>query len=459
MRFRQTVEFLGSLKLAVVLLALATTVLIAATFYESRTSTAAVTAQVYRSWWFNALLGALAVNLAVAAALRWPWKQRHVGFVVTHAGLILILGGCSASFHFGTEGLMGLRVGDPPSNTVQLEERALIVMSPERTRTTLRVDRHGAVHPKTVALPGGLQLSLDEFWPNARAQRTVRDGGADWNPAVELSLTSATMRQSLRQWLVANDPEADRVRWGPALLEFRAARNEAEAQEWADTSSLQGLALRVVALPNHSLRYVASSRAGATSDAVRVGQPIRPGWMDWQVTVERFLTNAVVACEVARLPDDAEQPQPALRVTVRSGNASCTEWLLLGRAVELRSSGQPIRLMFGWDTLQLPFWVTLEDFVVERDEGGDHVAGWTSKVRFTNPVSGVEQRADIWMNHPAVFSGYKFSQASWDPQDLKYSVLQVKKDPLWVIALTWSGSALTIVGIGLMFYARGWLRA
>jgi hypothetical protein len=427
--------------------------LVAATFYESRTSTAAVTAHVYRSWWFNTLLGALGLNLATAAALRWPWKQHQVGFVVTHAGLILILGGCSAAFHFGTEGLMALRVGEPPANNVQLEDRALIVMSPEITRAKVRMDRRGNVHPKTMTLPRGLRLTLDEFYPNATTETIVREGGSERNPAVWLWLGSPSVQHNIRQWLMANDPKAHRMMLGPALLEFRAAKDEMEAKEMTATSSVQGLALRVVVLPDNSLRYVSSSRTGTKSGALKVNEPINPGWMDFQVTVESYLTNALAQEQVVRLPDDPEQNRNALRVTVHGVGEPRSAWLLFGQPIQLGSA----QLMFAWDTMQLPFTVTLEDFVVERDEGSHNVAGWTSKVLFTDSVSGEQKRADVWMNHPAVFHGYKFSQASWNPQDLKYTVLQVKKDPSWVIALTWGGSALTILGIGLMFYARRWV--
>jgi len=449
---RQTAKFLGSLKLAVPLLSILTAVLIWATFYESRTSTAAVTALVYRSWWFNVLLGALGLNLSMAAALRWPWKHHQTGFVVTHAGLILILGGCSASFHFGTEGLMGLRVGERPSNTVQLEDRALTVMSPQTTRTRLRVDRRGNVHPNAVTLPSGLRLTLDEFYPNARNETIVREGGSERNPAVWLWLGSPSVQHNVRQWLMANDPQANRMMLGPALLEFYAAKDQAEAKELTATSSVQGLAFRVVALPDNSLRYVSSSRTNVKSGALTIGEPIAPGWMDFQVTVAGCLTNAVAKEQIVRLPDDPEQNQNALRMTVHGSGEPRSAWLLFGHPIQLGS----LQLMFAWNMMPLPFTVALEDFVIERDEGSHNVAGWTSKVRFTDSATGAEKRADVWMNHPAVFKGYKFSQASWNPQDLKYTVLQVKKDPLWVIVLTWGGSGLTILGIALMFYARRW---
>jgi hypothetical protein len=105
----------------------------------------------------------------------------------------------------------------------------------------------------------------------------------------------------------------------------------------------------------------------------------------------------------------------------------------------------------------LPFTVALEDFVVERDEGSDSVAGWTSKVVFEDAERGMTLRASVWMNHPARFACYTFSQSSWNPNDLKYSALQVKKDPAFVTALTWTGAALIVSGIAMMFYMRGWL--
>jgi len=459
MRLRQILKGLGSLKLAVALLTMVAAVLTVATFYEARTSTQAVTTQVYRSWWFNVLLGALALNLAAAAAVRWPWTRRQIGFVVTHAGLILILGGCGAAFHFGAEGMMALRVGEPPRNMVQRENWALIVVtpdSPQPIKQPLRVGRRGLV-PVSLSLPGGARLAAEEVVANSTVQTTVTEGNPARNPAIQLSLGSASVQHRLRQWLLAHDPEANRAMWGPALVEFRAAKDAVEARELTATTAVHGLMLRVVILPDDTLQYVASSRAGVKNGTCQVGDAIQPGWMDVQVRVEQLLTNAVLTTQVMPLPQDREHNVPALRVSVYDDGPPRTEWLPFGQETILSLGGKQIHAMFAWDMLALPFTVTLEDFVVERDEGGQNIAGWTSKVLFTDPTTGRQKKADIWMNHPAIFHGYKFSQASWDPNDLKYTVLQVKKDPMWVTALTWGGSALTILGIGLMFYARRWV--
>lgn len=559
--FRQTAKFLGSLKLAVALLTVLAAVLTVATFYEARTSTQAVTAQVYRSWWFNVLLGALGVNLATAAALRWPWRRQQIGFAVTHAGLILILGGCSAAFHFGTEGMMGLRVGEPPSNVVQLEERALIAMSAETGQTfkePLRVDRRGHVRQTSLALTGGARVTLDEFCANAATETTVREDGPKWNPAVQVHLQSKMAQQDIRQWLLTESPGIANIAFvvardaaqlarltnappsgavkEPELVvtwkgqrlqvpvaanvdkdltvpgtevtahivnywpDFRMGENREllsasdepnnpvvqlqlrrgeSAERWFVFGDPQmqpflreqkgppiEARLELLAAPRRSrltlvagpeptgLYFAAQNKQGFKSGPLALGATLEPGWMDLRVTAERFVTNAVLTEQVVPAAANAEPGQPALRVTIHGDGPARSEWLLFGKPILMRPGGRTLHLVFAWDTMQLPFTAALEDFVVERDEGSHNVAGWTSKVIFTDPASGQQKKADVWMNHPAVFKGYKFSQASWDPNDLKYTVLQVKKDPLWVIVLTWGGSVLTIVGIAVMFYAR-----
>lgn len=84
-------RFLASVKLAVISISLLAGVLGYATFYESWHGTNAVQETIYRSWWFGALLGLLGVNIFCAASIRYPWKKRQTGFVVTHAGLLVVL--------------------------------------------------------------------------------------------------------------------------------------------------------------------------------------------------------------------------------------------------------------------------------------------------------------------------------------------------------------------------------
>src|ERR1041384_5532500 len=162
----RVVKFLGSLKLAVFLLGTLAVVLAGGTFYESSNSSKAALLNVYRTWWFNGLLALLAVNLTASALTRWPWKRKHVGFVITHAGIIIVLGGCSAAFHYGTEGMMEMRVGQPPANVVRIEDEALTVVVPEtgaRTKASLRIKNDGTVRPRVIQAAKDLRITLDAF--------------------------------------------------------------------------------------------------------------------------------------------------------------------------------------------------------------------------------------------------------------------------------------------------------
>jgi hypothetical protein len=89
-----TYEFFASLRLAVVLIFGFAVVLAWATFVESRYGTPAVQFGVYGTWWFAAMNLLLGVNVLCAALIRYPWKPHQIGFLVTHAGILVLLVGC-----------------------------------------------------------------------------------------------------------------------------------------------------------------------------------------------------------------------------------------------------------------------------------------------------------------------------------------------------------------------------
>ncbi len=101
-------RFLASLKLAVIsLLSLAGSLAYATIYVEKNYGTIAVNEWVYESAWFSILLAFLATNILCAALIRFPWKKRQTGFVVTHAGLLVLIFGAWWGFQFSDEGQAG----------------------------------------------------------------------------------------------------------------------------------------------------------------------------------------------------------------------------------------------------------------------------------------------------------------------------------------------------------------
>ena len=91
----QTLDWFASLKLAVVLLVALAAVLAAATLLEKWRGHEYAQWYVYNSPWFMALVALLALNILAAMIVRFPWRWRHCGFLLAHAGVLVLLAGAS----------------------------------------------------------------------------------------------------------------------------------------------------------------------------------------------------------------------------------------------------------------------------------------------------------------------------------------------------------------------------
>ena len=104
-------EALASLKLAVFVISATAFVLAWTTYVERDYGNRAVQFGIYGSWWFAALMALLGVNVLCAALIRYPWKRYQTGFVVTHAGILVLLGGCLLSRISGIDAQMPIFEG------------------------------------------------------------------------------------------------------------------------------------------------------------------------------------------------------------------------------------------------------------------------------------------------------------------------------------------------------------
>ena len=105
-------SFLSSLKLAVILLLLLLVGLSVGTIVETRTGAETAGRLIYYAWWFIGLQCILAVNLALSLADLFPWTKKRIGFVVTHASLLVILAGACTSYFLKIEGTVSLWEGE-----------------------------------------------------------------------------------------------------------------------------------------------------------------------------------------------------------------------------------------------------------------------------------------------------------------------------------------------------------
>ena len=218
---------LGSLDLAILLLITLTGVCAAATFLESGFNARVARAYVYGSPWFNLWLLLLCLNLICSAATRWPWQRHHAGFVITHAGIITLLGGALLGRARGFEGSLDLSQNAPPAQQVLLDHPRLTVESPATGQLfstpfdpqvrTPRPDR-----PRLLPLPGSdTQLVIDGYTPRSTEKTSLVADSASLSPGCTLELTGPFGPEPIRLSLVLNSPSDSRADLGAqAKVEF-----------------------------------------------------------------------------------------------------------------------------------------------------------------------------------------------------------------------------------------------
>lgn len=461
------------------------------TLLESRFDARVARFYLYEAWWFTVWLFVLCVNLAAAALSRWPWKARHTGFVTVHSGIILVLAGAMVGARWGIEGTVTLRVGEPPRARLVVAETALSFTDPAdgaQYRARFPVDLApprpemggvlGAVRNTLVGLradgraerafPSGAgRLVFDRYAESVIEERRVvpaEAGGA----GVNLKLASAMMGRQVPVSLQAGGAEgADRF----ALFGLADLRLVTEIERPGPASGPVRPLLQVRVAGPGRVEFLAVNSRGAVQEGVlEAGGVAATGWADWLVTVEGAFPAARAEVRLAEAPAGlafpGEESVPGVRGWMELADGTRTEpqWFVAGRTTRLEVGGAGADVAFGFRVEPLPMTVELERFEVPRDEGTQNPSAFTSHLVFRDLATGQTARDWCGMNRPAIFPGgwhrhltgmtYKFSQASWNPDDLAMSTVQVLHDPGWL--LKWIGSLTITAGLFIIFFGRRW---
>ncbi|MGD9634037.1 MAG: cytochrome c biogenesis protein CcsA [Pirellulales bacterium] len=80
-----------------------------------------------------------------------------------------------------------------------------------------------------------------------------------------------------------------------------------------------------------------------------------------------------------------------------------------------------------------PFTVALKDFRFDRYTGTNTAKNYSSQVQLTDPTQNVDREVLIWMNNPLRYAGLTFYQQNFDERTEQTSVLQVVRNPGWMM--------------------------
>src|SRR6266487_1069273 len=308
-----------------------------------------------------------------------------------------------------------------------------------------------------VAIEGTLfTLTIDNYWPDFRIQdgKPASLSEQPNNPAVLVTIHGK------------GAPVAAPVNKNPHAGTELTTNGGPPTMPPAGTETPNRLTLFVAADRSFSYELV-SRKTGASTGKIDIDKPLATGWADWQLKIDKLMPHAEPWMDFAPMKTSslaADLPD-GVRVRLKQNSETFEQWVPAGWQIAVPTSPNETQIAYGWKVIPLPIALELLDFEVKRNEGSDSPAGFKSTVHIST-AEGESATGQCWMNNPFSFPGgwshtwtgltYKISQASWNPDNLGQSTVQILRDPGWL--LKWIGSLLVVTGVFLMFYVRGFRR-
>lgn len=182
------VLWLGSIELAVPVLLATAIALALGTYLDSTRGFDAARSLVYGSWWFLAIMILVCVSLIFAVASRYPWKKRHVGFMIVHASLISLILGGFISLYGRLEGHLPLEEG-AASNVMETSGTQVQLVEHQAGQFTVLASAPITPSTESITLAGTTVLVLDH-WEHCKDEQIVNNDAPMLFRAVQISAQS-----------------------------------------------------------------------------------------------------------------------------------------------------------------------------------------------------------------------------------------------------------------------------
>ena len=441
-------QFLFSTKFMLVLLILFPIAMGIGTFLESWYSTDAARIWIYNAWWFELLMLLLMVNFMGNIKKYNLLSKEKLSVLILHLSFIFILLGAFVTRYIGDEGVMPIRENNV-SNTYLSE----------KTYLTVFVDGTEDGVPQRKTLKSYLLLS-----EHVNNDFTIND---DFY-SKDFSISYNDYKENVTEGLVL-DPSGERY---IKLVEALDGNRQDHYIKEGQVTSIQNILF--------SFNYYQKGAINITSEA---GEYYIESPFDGIYTI---MSNQ----QSAELNKDKKQllelrslyqipgfqfvfPEPALRGVFEIVDAEVTDRevedalylkvnyngkskevsLLGGRGYvnnpkKVTIDDLDFYLSYGSDEVQLPFSIKLNDFIAEKYPGTEN-----SYSSFKSKVTVEDDKIfdyDIFMNNILNHKGYRFFQASFDP-DEKGTVLSVNDD-FWGTFITYAGYLLLFFSMTAIFF-------
>ena len=410
------------------------------TFIESWYSTDTAKILIYNAWWFELLMVLMAVNFAGNIFKYRLLQKDKWAVLLLHLSFILILLGAFVTRYIGFEGVMPIREGD-----------ATQFFLSEKTYLTVFVDGEIDGTPRRKKLEDAVLLSEhvnNNFqWKN------------DFN-GQEFTLSYVDFIEGATEGLVLDENGERYLK----IVEAGDGNRHDHYLKEGDIANIHNI-LFTLNRPQEGAINIRFEEGMYTIESPFSGQFMRMA-DQFQGNLTADEISPLELRSLYTLPNfQFVIPEPALRgrfdivkADPQSGvqqNALLLEVSSMGEASKvtllggkgftadpkkISVGGLDFYLQYGSLPLELPFSIRLNDFIAEKYPGTEK-----SYASFMSKITVEESPPfdyDIYMNHILDHKGYRFFQASFDP-DEKGTILSVNHD--------WWGTWITYIGYFLLY--------
>lgn len=513
--FWQVIHLLGSLQLALILLATIAIACGVATFTESHFDTKVAHALIYKAPWFLAWIGLLCLNLFAVTLTRWPWERKHLGFVITHYGIITLLIGAAIGSKLGFEGNVTLQVHGPAVQKITTSQSVLEIETPLNYHLYLlpfdaSLTRPSTKHPTRLPIPETTLHLIVDGWSEDLGEepRLVKNRGEEKSDAILLRLSSQALHQEHLVALALEENKEEQHSQqthanNRAVFDFfglakihlissdqplQAPIKESEPapplNPTAPTSNngtnnapmvpsaiyKPWLVLTLDQAENQVHFLLGRHDSVKKSGLLSTGNMVALGWADWQMELlesghDQHIVYSTIPKTISSTKNNltkSVEGTPGFHAFLedQDGTKSLATWVASGQITPLVLNDIPIRIGYGLELRPVPFSIELLDFQIPRDEGTETPGDFRATVCFHDLKNRTSRSGLIRMNHPASFPGglaANITGINYKFSQAEWNPQNLEETTLQVLydpgwLLKWIGSLGICIGIAMMFY-------
>ena len=410
------------------------------TFIESWYSTDTAKILIYNVWWFELIMVFMAINFFGNIFRYRLYKKEKWAVLLLHLSFLLILTGAFITRYIGFEGVMPIREGVTESK-----------MLSDKTYLTIYVDGDINGKPQRKKLQDDILFSEhvnNNFsWNNEFNGQEFRVAYVDFMENVTEGLVLDDTGERYLKIVEAGDGNRHDhyLKEGEIASIHNILFTLNRPQSGAINISLKDGLYTINSPFSGQFMRMADQFQGNLDSNTESPLQLRSLYTlsNFQFVIPEPALRGKF--DIVKADSQGESVQNALRLEVQSQGESEVVTLLGGKGIvndpkTISVSGLDFYLQFGSKAIELPFSIKLNDFIAEKYPGTEKsYASFMSKVTVEDNENF---DYDIFMNHVLDHKGFRFFQASFNP-DEKGTILSVNHD--------WWGTYVTYVGYILLY--------